>query len=280
MELAASDLRKHLAANRFGKELAADDVAKGTTAEESAQSQYLPLHCVQSISRQTLLAVEYLHANGVMHRDLKPANILVTNWHPSTLVPTIKLTDFGLSGLNPEHYSNAGTRGYIAPEMERAYVRNRQIERERRAGMSSGAPLVYYTKAVDIWALGKILQELLDMIDPTPGEHIRERIPPHALGAVLFRKMMRDKPEQRPTASECLKDPWSALPIIASIPPTKRSRSPQPSSSSAQPHKKVLQDIAGCSYSDPDRSLSGDDFALSIGKGHASSSKSRQRKNL
>ena len=40
---------------------------------------------------QLTLALETLHAGGVIHRDLKPDNILINKWGH------IKLTDFGLS---------------------------------------------------------------------------------------------------------------------------------------------------------------------------------------
>ena len=48
----------------------------------------------RSIMRQTLAAVAYLHANGVIHRDIKVENVLLTN---NTSQPGVKLADFGYS---------------------------------------------------------------------------------------------------------------------------------------------------------------------------------------
>ncbi len=62
--------------------------------------------------RPALLALRYMHAQGVVHRDIKPENILVT-------ATSIKLADFGLS-INADQerpVTRAGTLDYMAPEV-------------------------------------------------------------------------------------------------------------------------------------------------------------------
>ena len=85
---------------------------------------------------EIILALEYLHKNGVIYRDLKPDNILVAaNGH-------IKLADFGLSKMNCTDEANAnsfcGTHAYLAPEI--------------LARLS-------YGKTVDWYGLGAVLYE-------------------------------------------------------------------------------------------------------------------------
>lgn len=91
-------------------------------------------------------ALDSMHELGVVYRDLKPQNVLIDdNGYPM-------LTDFGFSkmlnlkgkaelpGLPPQTISFVGTPAYMAPELLK-----------RR----------YYAEAVDWWALGILVYEVL-----------------------------------------------------------------------------------------------------------------------
>ena len=85
---------------------------------------------------EIILALEYLHKNGVIYRDLKPDNILISaSGH-------LKLADFGLSKMYvDESYSSnsfVGTHAYLAPEI---------------------VAKLSYGKSVDWYGLGAVLYE-------------------------------------------------------------------------------------------------------------------------
>ena len=93
---------------------------------------------------EIILALEELHALGIVYRDLKLENIMIDS------VGHIKLIDFGFSkylGLKNEQrtYTSCGTPAYIAPE-----VYNK----------------LGHGYEVDVWALGVIIFELITGYNP------------------------------------------------------------------------------------------------------------------
>lgn len=233
MELAVNDLETYRKARQSGK-----------------RRSYWSLPCIRSIGRQALSGLDYLHGKGFIHRDLKPQNILVTKWDARTDTPTIKLADFGLAGIGSEHQTFCGTEGYIAPEIIQADERAKALEKQRDKWMKTFAPNQFptYTNAVDIWALGKIVQEFLQDVSSHVSLLRGKRVPVNKEPALrLIDRMMQNNPRRRPTAAECLKDPWIAtIDTGDSRLAQKRGRSPAPSTSSPtssteQPIRKVMR---------------------------------------
>ena len=115
------------------------------------------------VIRQTLLALEHAHRQGLVHRDIKPENILITT------DGVVKVTDFGLArayadGRQTQAGSVTGTVQYLAPE---------QIRGEPADPRS------------DLYSLGIVTYELLTGALPFTGEtamsiaykHLSDRVP-------------------------------------------------------------------------------------------------------
>jgi calcium-dependent protein kinase len=98
-------------------------------------------------ARQMLLALNYLHSNGMVHRDLKLENFLFDVKGGSHL----KMIDFGFSKfLDPKARmkTSCGTLAYVAPEV---------LKRS-------------YTSQCDLWSMGVIVFVLLSGHMPFHGE--------------------------------------------------------------------------------------------------------------
>jgi serine/threonine protein kinase len=208
---------------------------------ESGEELYFTLPRLQRITRQCLVALQYIHSLGLIHCDLKPENILIKSYSRCE----VKVIDFGSSCFVTDHLSSyVQSRSYRAPEV------------------LLGLP---YGQKIDLWSLGCILAELWtgnvlflndsivtllarvvaiigpfprSMIqrgryahkyftpegqlyekdeDKTPGlfhlhpkrTSLRHRLHTDDVYFLDFlRQLLRVNPDERPTATEALNHPW------------------------------------------------------------------------
>lgn len=103
---------------------------------------------VRRILWQVLKGIEFCHVHNIIHRDVKPENILVSR------SGVVKLCDFGFArtlAQPGESYTDyVATRWYRAPELLVGDTK--------------------YGKAVDIWAIGCLLSEMLTGEPLFPGD--------------------------------------------------------------------------------------------------------------
>mmetsp|Transcript_50465 Transcript_50465/g.96405 ORF Transcript_50465/g.96405 Transcript_50465/m.96405 type:complete len:683 (-) Transcript_50465:537-2585(-) len=103
---------------------------------ESGEEVYFNMRRLQSIARQALTSLEFLHSLNLIHCDLKPENILIKSYSRCE----VKIIDLGSSCFVSDHLSSyVQSRSYRAPEV------------------ILGAP---YGQKIDVWSMGCILAEL------------------------------------------------------------------------------------------------------------------------
>ncbi|KAG0416699.1 putative serine/threonine-protein kinase zyg-1, partial [Dictyocoela roeselum] len=84
------------------------------------------------IVRMILIAIEYIHSEGIMHRDIKLSNLYVRDG-------VVKIGDFGLACDVKVHHTYCGTIPFLAPEV---------VKRE-------------YDQSIDVYGLGVIMKMVL-----------------------------------------------------------------------------------------------------------------------
>uniref|UniRef100_A0A1I7U4B4 non-specific serine/threonine protein kinase n=1 Tax=Caenorhabditis tropicalis TaxID=1561998 RepID=A0A1I7U4B4_9PELO len=208
--------------------------AEGGTLEKLINEQRqikenIPEKTVLEYFTQILIALDHMHSKHIVHRDLKPANILMNR--RKTI---LKLSDFGISkelGTKSAASTVIGTPNYLSPEI------------------CESRP---YNQKSDMWSLGCVLFELLQLERAFDGENLPaivmkitqgrlkqmgEHVTPEA--KKLVDALLKTNEKSRPDVTDLLVDPV-VLPYLISIhcdlgrlePPTTDKRKPSASLSS------------------------------------------------
>lgn len=124
----------------------------------------------QYYSATVLLVLEYLHNKDIAYRDLKPENLVLDSRG------YLKVVDFGFAKtVKDRTYTLCGTPEYLAPELVQGKGHNR---------------------AVDYWALGILLYEMLSGYSPFADEERNDQLTIYKniiKGRVVFSKRFKSE---------------------------------------------------------------------------------------
>ncbi len=172
-----------------GRPYLALEYIKGESLRARLAAGPLPMHEALRCCRAVADAIAEAHRRGLVHADLKPENIVM----PSD--GRVRVVDFGLAKLAlGAPGATSGTPAYMAPERWR------------------GAPP---TGAIDVWALGVTLHELITGRRPFPDAALlrvafaTDPVDLPDLPAAPWARLVRDclalEPAARPTAEELVR---------------------------------------------------------------------------
>lgn len=214
----------------------------GSLDTEIAKRQKFDESTAKIIFKQILEALQLCHSRDIAHRDLKPSNILITKF------PTIKLSDFGLSGIMGSSNlmsTQCGTIVFSAPECFTGHNYNGVA-----ADIWSSGVLLYTMLTGKIpWRSSSQIQLLTDMKNgPPPIADVSNEC------NQIIKIILNEVASNRPSAAQLLTHPWitnnvqsipNSLPIRNQAPSTtqqpnnNQTRLPQTSNSNTQNKNQI-----------------------------------------
>uniref|UniRef100_A0A4W3ISC9 mitogen-activated protein kinase n=1 Tax=Callorhinchus milii TaxID=7868 RepID=A0A4W3ISC9_CALMI len=136
---------------------------------------------------QLLRGLKYIHSANILHRDLKPANVFI-----NTEDLLLKIGDFGLARIVDPHYSH---KGHLSEGLVTKWYRSPRLLLSPNN----------YTKAIDMWAAGCILGEMLTGKMLFAGSHELEQM---QLILKTIPKILTFNSMDRLTGEEALAHPY------------------------------------------------------------------------
>lgn len=159
-----------------------------------------------TLMESLLLALDFMHNQGIIHRDLKLQNILVSSMNNDF---DLRVADFGLATLVPRDGSKltrkCGSPGYTAPEMLKGQGYTVKADcfsvGSILFNLLTGEPLFNGNSAKEIFKLNKEcdISAITPLIDKLP-----------YLAKDLLLKLITPAPDERLSASEALGHEWFA----------------------------------------------------------------------
>jgi serine/threonine-protein kinase len=172
----------------------------GQTLESMLSAGRLPLDTGIGYIRQILLAIRYVHQQGVVHRDITPANVMITT------AGEVKLSDFGLSkAFSDSLLTNCGeilgALPYLAPEQVKGATHP-----DRRSDLYSVGAILYelLTGQKPFGANRKLAPVLTDSEgDPQPPSQLEPSLSPQ-WDNIIRHALARDPRHRYQSADEFL----------------------------------------------------------------------------
>jgi len=160
-----------------GRTFIAMELLEGQTLDKLMPPSALPIPRAIDFGIQLADALDTAHKKGIVHRDIKPANIFVTERN------TVKILDFGLAKLLPEHHatlagetiSDAETLLLTSPGTAVGTISYMSPEQARGEDLDARS---------DLFSLGGVLYQLTTGALPFSG----------GTGAVVFDKILNQAP--------------------------------------------------------------------------------------